>query len=456
MKTTTIFILIITAFNINAFSQENTIDVNIVRGDLFSPWELLEAPNGWLWYTEKLGTIWKINPDSGEKKRIGVIDSVYNNFERGLLGMTLHPNFPETPWVYLVYTTNITDDEYYNRLVRMEYQNDTLVNYERFIQTRGNYAHNGSRLKFSPEGHLFMTMGETADHNRAQNIDEWEGKIYRMDENCQPLPSNPFYENESESAKYIYSFGHRNPQGLVFANGNIYSTEHGTDIDDELNIIYEGRNHGWPRVEGFCDTPQEQEFCEVNQVVEPIYAWTPTVAVSGIDFYSGGRFPMFNNSILMTTLKNATLHVLELDEDYKNVISEKTFLSKEYGRLRDVLVTSDDRVFVINSNGDWHQSDENGRNDKIIELIPKSSSIKLNSEFISVYPNPVNDLVNIEIEGFVSKNIILTDIMGNKIYNSFVSDDLIKVNTSNLVKGLYFIQIETTNGKILTNKFVKN
>lgn len=449
-----IIILFIICLNLSAFSQEQTINTVTVRDDLFSAWEILEAPDGNLWFTEKMGTIWKINPDTGEKKRIGVIDSVYNNFERGLLGMALHPNFPETPWVYMVYTTHIADDEYYNRLVKMDYKNDTLINYQRFIQTRGSYAHNGSRLKFSPDGYLFMTMGETAKHNRALDLNDWEGKIYRMDENCQPLVSNPFYNYGGEAAKYIYSLAHRNPQGLVFANNKIYSTEHGTDKDDELNIINEGGNYGWPRVEGFCDTPEEQVYCEENEVVEPIFSWTPTVAVSGIDYYSGQRFPMFDNSILVTTLKNATLHVMGLDENGDNVNTETKYLSEEYGRLRDVLVTSDDRIFIITSNGDWHENDNNFRNDKLIEILPFSKSVDYDKG-LRVYPNPANDIINIQIDGYILKKVSIYDPLGNKLYVSGNKSDVIAVDVSDLTNGIYFLKIETINGAVFNKKIIK-
>lgn len=456
MKNNSLFTILFIIFNFNILSQESLINVETVRDDLFSPWEILEATDGNLWFTEKLGTIWRVNPDTGEKKRIGVIDSVYNNFERGLLGMVLHPNFPERPWVYLVYTTLISGDEYYNRLVRMEYKNDSLINYERFLQTQGNYVHNGSRLKFSPDGYLFMTMGEIADHNRAQNLNEWEGKIFKMDENCQPLSSNPYFNHGSEAAKYIYSYAHRNPQGLVFANGKIYSTEHGPDTDDELNIIREGGHYGWPRVKGFCDTPEEEEYCDEHQVIEPLFAWTPTVAVSGIDYYSGERFPMFQNSILMTTLKNATLHVMSLNDSGDNVISENTFLSGEYGRLRDVLVTSDDRIFVISSNGDWHETDENFRNDKILELKPNTNSVDFNNEHLSVYPNPVKNFLNIYIDNYKPKNIIVYDYLGNEVLNLDINTNPFTLNTSTLKSGIYFIQLETVSGEILKEKFLKN
>ena len=119
------------------------------------------------------------------------------------------------------------------------------------------------------------------------------------------LPGNPYW-----------SFGHRNPQGLVFANNILYSSEHGPDTDDEINIIEKGRNYGWPTVQGFCNECGEQSFCTANNVKEPIKAWTPTAAVSGMDYYNNNLIPQWKNSLLVVALKNARLYQLKLDNTF--------------------------------------------------------------------------------------------------------------------------------------------
>src|SRR5690606_34559188 len=108
----------------------------------------------------------------------------------------------------------------------------------------------------------------------------------------------------------IWSWGHRNPQGMVYANGMLYSSEHGPGSDDELNIIRRGRNYGWPTVNGFCNLPGEVAFCTDSNVAEPLVAWTPTLAVCGLDYYDGAMFPGWRGSLLMTTLKDSRLYTL--------------------------------------------------------------------------------------------------------------------------------------------------
>ncbi len=153
--------------------------------------------------------------------------------------------------------------------------------------------------------------------------------------------------------------GHRNPQGLVFAKNKLYESEHGPSNDDEVNIIQKGRNYGWPNVEGFCNERDERSFCTANNVAEPMYAWTPTLAICGIDYYNSNSISKWKNSLLMTTLKESTLYQLQLNEAGDKIISVKEFFKSKYGRLRDVCVAPDGTVYVSTSNGS---------NDRIIKI----------------------------------------------------------------------------------------
>jgi glucose/arabinose dehydrogenase len=165
-------------------------------------------------------------------------------------------------------------------------------------------------------------------------------------------PDNPFPNNP------VWSFGHRNAQGLIYANNILYSSEHGASSNDEINIIEKGRNYGWPSVEGLCNETTERSFCDVNQVKEPIYTWTPTEAVCGLDYYDKDAIPEWKNSLLLCTLKGSKLIQLKLNNDNISINSGAEFFDGKFGRLRDLCISPDGKVYLCTSNGI----------DKIIEI----------------------------------------------------------------------------------------
>jgi glucose/arabinose dehydrogenase len=156
--------------------------------------------------------------------------------------------------------------------------------------------HNGCRLLFSPSKRLWITSRDAGKKLLAQDKSSLSGKILRINTDGSIPTDNPFPNSP------IWSFGHRNPQGLVYAKDKLYSTEHCTDIEDEVNI-----NYGWPNVQGECDG-NEKTFCSQNNVAQSLYSWTPTIAVCGLEFYNSDYIPQWKNSLLMATLNDQTLY----------------------------------------------------------------------------------------------------------------------------------------------------
>ena len=180
-------------------------------------------------------------------------------------------------------------------------------------------------------------------------------------------------EDNPIPGSYIWTWGHRNPQGLVISPAGImYSSEHGPSSDDELNIIEKGRNYGWPNVKGFCDDVTEGSFCADSNVFEPIAAWTPTLAVAGTDFYPHPAIPEWQNSLLVTSLKASRLVALKLSEDGRTVQQEDAYFDNWFGRLRDICVSPDGRVFLAVSNRDGRGTIRSG-DDRIIEIAARHS-----------------------------------------------------------------------------------
>ncbi|MBA2562224.1 MAG: PQQ-dependent sugar dehydrogenase [Chitinophagaceae bacterium] len=341
--------------NDKAPKQDPGITTTVLADNLNQPWEILWAPDNSIWFTERSGNIKKIDPATKVVTSILSISDVVSNGEGGLLGMAMHPDFNNLPFVYIAYNYDASNG-YKEKIVRYQY-NGTTLNNPMILLNNIDAAgiHNGCRLLIY-NNKLFITTGDAASDTRAQNTTSLNGKVLRInldgtipDDN--PIPGNP-----------LWSYGHRNAQGLVVVNDIMYISEHGPSTDDEINIITKGKNYGWPNVRGFCNEQSEQTFCAANNVIEPIKAWTPTIAVCGLDFYNSDLIPQWKNSLLLCTLKGSRLLQLKLS-DANTITETNEFFADEFGRLRDVCIAPDGKVYVCTGNG--------ANNDKIIEITKK-------------------------------------------------------------------------------------
>lgn len=347
------------------YAQANVSTRDVITG-LNTPWEIVWGPDDWIWMTERSGVISRVNPETGEREELVRINDVYQSGESGLLGMTMHPNFADSPFVYIAYTY-LQQGDVYEKLVRYLYNGGTLVNAEILLRgIPGNTTHNGSRIVITPDRKLFMTTGDAQNQSAPQDRNSLNGKILRLNLNGLAPFDNPFYSS-TELSRFVWSTGHRNAQGLWWVNGRLYSSEHGPDTDDEINIIESAGNYGWPGVRGFCDKPNEFQFCEDSVIVQPIHAWTPTLGVAGLDYYGSDSIPEWKHHLLAVTLQGSDLRVLELSSDGKKILSEQIYFDNTFGRLRDVCVSPDGRVFVCTSNRDGRGNVRQG-DDRIVEI----------------------------------------------------------------------------------------
>lgn len=332
------------------------IDIQVLTQNLSFPWELIWGPDNMIWMTERGGKVSRVNPTTGAATALITIADVKATGEGGLLGMALHPSFTVSPHVFVVYNYDKAG-VYTEKVVRYTYSGNTLTSPIVILDNiPAANIHNGSRLLISSDLKLFISTGDAANQPSAQNLASLSGKILRVNLDGSIPSDNPV------SGSPVWSYGHRNPQGLVFANDKLYSSEHGPEKDDEVNIILKNRNFGWPNVNGLCDEMGEQSFCNTNNVAQPLSRWTPTIAVSGMDFYNNNAIPQWKNSLIMATLKDATLYQLKLNATGDKVEGSIKLLTGTYGRLRDVCISPDGKVFVATSNGS---------NDKIIVLMKK-------------------------------------------------------------------------------------
>ncbi|MEI9947252.1 MAG: PQQ-dependent sugar dehydrogenase [Chitinophagaceae bacterium] len=328
------------------------IQDNVIAQNLNYPWEILWGPDNYIWMTERGAKVSRVNPATGAVTPVITISEVVSNNEGGLLGMALHPNFSTTPYVYVVYDYN-NGSNYREKVVRYTYNGTTLTTPITIIDNiNAASIHNGSRLVIVNDK-LFISTGDASNQSLPQNTSAVNGKILRVNLDGSIPADNPIAGNP------YWSFGHRNPQGLVFANNKLYSSEHGPNNDDEINIIEKGRNYGWPNVEGLCNTSGEQSFCSSNNVVEPIKTWTPTTAPSGLDYYNSDLIPQWKNSLLLVALKDSRLYQLKLNDNFSSIASTNEYFTNKYGRMRDICISPAGKVYICTSNGG---------NDKIIEI----------------------------------------------------------------------------------------
>ena len=334
-----------------SFAEENQpaadINVRVLANNLDHPWEIFWGPDDKIWVTERKGKISTVDPKTGKVTSLFTISDAKSRGEGGLLGMVLHPDFKTSPYVYVSY--NYQSNDYKEKVVRFTYNGTTLTDPVVLIDNiSASGIHNGSRLAIS-DNKLFITTGDASNQSNPQKVASLNGKVLLINLDGSIPADNPFPNSA------VWSYGHRNPQGLVFAKGKLYASEHGPDTDDEINIISMGSNYGWPEVRGYCDENDEKQFCATNKITEPLHTWTPTAAVSGIDFYDNKAIASWTNSILVTSLKNSTLYQLKLNEAGDKVISQNTFLRTKYGRLRDICISPGGKVYVSTGNGDEDQ-----------------------------------------------------------------------------------------------------
>jgi glucose/arabinose dehydrogenase len=330
--------------------------IKVVKENLSHVWEILWAQDDHIWFTERAGKISKMNPANGNVVFTTTISEVVSSGEGGLLGMALHPDFLSNGYLYIVYNYNGTSG-YREKLVRYTFSNNALANPLTLMENiPASSIHNGSRIRVVNESNgvkIYFSTGDASAASSAQDVNSRSGKVLRINADGSIPADNPVTGNPT------WSYGHRNPQGMVFANNKLYASEHGPNIEDEVNIIEKGRNYGWPNVNGPCDG-LELSFCAANNIKEPIWSsGGNTIAVCGIDYYSSDKIPEWKNSILMVTLKDASLRQLKLSADGNAVVSTATFFKDVYGRLRDICISPSGNVYICTSNGN---------NDKIIEI----------------------------------------------------------------------------------------
>jgi glucose/arabinose dehydrogenase len=322
--------------------------VEVVSG-LMHPWAIAWLPDGSALITERPGRLRLLNPDNTlYPDPIEGVPEVLAERQGGLMDVILHPQFEKNRLVYLSYSHG-TNRANHTRIARGRLDGHALKDVEVLFTTepaKSGGFHFGCRMLFMPDGSLLFTVGEGNMKTPAQDMGSHWGKILRILDDGSPATDNPF-QARVDAAQEIYSYGHRNPQGLAIhpETGQVYSTEHGPMGGDELNLIEPGKNYGWPEVTyGYeYHGPRVSEHTALPGMADPIVNWTPSIAASGLAFYTGDRFPEWKGDLFAGGLFLRQVRRV-MFEDGK-VVGDQTLQFDK--RIRDVRQGPDGYLYVL-------------------------------------------------------------------------------------------------------------
>ena len=348
MKKTIILFLAVICLFFHADAVSAEIKVETVADNLKIPWELVFAPDGRIFFTERDGNLWVIENESLE---LVATFPTSRMSEGGLLGLALDPEFEKNNFLYL-YQTYFDFELHHNKVVRYTVNNNQLTDEQILIdKIPGALWHDGGRIKFGPDEKIYITTGDATNASLSQKIGSLAGKILRINADGTIPVDNPF-----ESSP-VFSYGHRNSQGIDWTeNGILVSSEHGPSGEkgyahDEINVIEPGKNYGWPVIVGDSNNPEY-----TNPI---LHSGDVTWAPSGLLYYDSDKIPELKGKFLVAALRGQHVMVLDLDLENNRVNSVEKIFQDEYGRIRDLVQSPDGDVFILTSNGN---------NDKILRV----------------------------------------------------------------------------------------
>jgi glucose/arabinose dehydrogenase len=334
------------------------LGVEVVATGLDIPWSMAFAPDGRLFVTERPGRVRVLNLAAGTSELALTLDDTFAEGEAGTLGLALDPAFAQTRFVYVYYTAR-TANGGANRVMRYREAAGRLA--ERAVlldNVPAGTIHDGGRLRFGPDGLLYVSTGDAATDSLPQSLGSLAGKLLRLDRDGTTPRTNPV-------GSPVYSYGHRNPQGFDWhpATGQLWASEHGPTGNDEINVIRAGANYGWPTTQGGATMPGMDA---------PITFFNPAIAPSGVAFYRGVRIPQFENNLFVATLRGS--HLLRLVVDGgppARILAQERLLEQRYGRIRDVVFGPDGLLYFCTNNRDGRGS-PGSRDDLIARLVQVS------------------------------------------------------------------------------------
>lgn len=345
----------------NSISKSVDYKYNTVASNLYVPWSIVFPTKDSMYIAQRSGEILYYK-NSQPQANFYKFSEISATNEEGLMGMVLDPDYPNSPYIYtsLAYEEN---NQMFVKVVRLTDINNKSTE-PRILLDKIPAAkfHAGSRLRFGPDQKLYITTGDATKKEIAQDLNSLGGKILRMNKDGSIPEDNPFDNS------YVYSYGHRNPQGIDFdpISGVLFSTEHGPSLfdgaagGDEVNRILAGKDYGWPKVSHTESTPE---------AIDPLLVFTPATAPASGVFYAGDKYSNLKNAFLFGGLRGEGIFVIYLDESRQKVQSYEKLNIAE-GRIREIAVSPDGYIYFSTSNRDG-RGNTNDKGDQIFKLEPK-------------------------------------------------------------------------------------
>jgi aldose sugar dehydrogenase len=330
--------------------------IEIAKG-LDHPWSMAFLPDGSMLVTEREGRLRLIKGGSLQAQPIAGVPAVHTGSQAGLFDIVLHPNFAQNQIVYLTYAAG-TAAANGTQVARARFDGSTLQDLQvifKAMPLKDTDNHYGGRMAFLPDGTFALTIGEGFEYReKAQDLTSDLGKIVRLNEDGSVPQDNPFVGHAGVRPE-IYTWGHRNEQGLIFdaPSGLLYETEHGPRGGDELNIIVARKNYGWPVITYGMDYSGAyvSPYTQRAGLEQPVIYWTPSIAPSGLAMYRGEKFPAWKGDLFVGALAFKHLRRVHLDER-GNVVNQEELLNDLHWRIRDVRAAPDGYLYVCTDETD--------------------------------------------------------------------------------------------------------
>ncbi|RFC54615.1 PQQ-dependent sugar dehydrogenase [Brumimicrobium aurantiacum] len=347
---------------ISGVKTTTPFQAKVITEDLDSPWGAVELPDGRLLVTEKEGVLKIVNIETGElSEEITGLPEVDDRAQGGLLGITISPDFENDRMVYWTFTEEMEEGNH-TAVAKGKLADDekTIENAQVIFRTSPTYdgkLHYGGRILFNQEGNLFVSVGERSDketRDYAQDLGSTLGKIVHITTDGKAVEGNPFADQEGALPE-IYSYGHRNPQGLAFhpVTGELWSNEFGPRGGDELNLIKPGNNYGWPVITygiEYIGTKIGDPVIQQKEGMEqPVYYWDPVISASGMTFYAGNNIPEWENNLFLAGLSSNFITRLVIEDN--KVVGEERLLTEEGERFRDIIQGENGVLYTITDGG---------------------------------------------------------------------------------------------------------
>ncbi|NNE85330.1 MAG: PQQ-dependent sugar dehydrogenase [Alphaproteobacteria bacterium] len=331
-------------------SQKQSFRTVVVTDSLEHPWSLAFLPDGRMLVTERPGRLRVIANDRLQGKAVTGVPDVFARGQGGLLDVVPHPDYANSGWIYLSFAAKSLRGGH-TAVVRARLDGNRLTDLETIFKANnlaGGGVHFGSRIAFGGDGKLYVTVGERGDPDKAQELDSHNGTTVRLNDDGSVPADNPFLTTAGALPE-TYSYGHRNPQGMARhpETGDVWLHEHGPQGGDEINLVRAGLNYGWPVITygrsyaGFSIG----EGSEKDGLEQPLLHWTPSIAPSGMAFYTGDKFPAWRGNLFVGSLKFR--HLVRLELDGERVISQERLLEGAFGRVRDVRQGPDGFLYIL-------------------------------------------------------------------------------------------------------------